>query len=73
MGADADITIEAPDNDLETTLAVLRYAFKGGVRVVEESRIRRELYGLILHIQRGCDTAPQGPLQRLVEEEGVSS
>ena len=49
---------------------MLGYAFKGGLRVVEEGRIRRDLYGLTPHMQRGCDTALQGPLQRLVEEEG---
>ena len=38
--------------------------------MVEEVRIRRDLYGLTLHMQRGCDTALQGPLQGLVEEEG---
>ena len=56
-GADADITVYAPDANVATMFSTPRYVVKGGVLVVEEGALRRAPVGKRLHVRPAFDTA----------------
>jgi formylmethanofuran dehydrogenase subunit A len=54
-GADADLTIYTPGNDIRAMFELPRYVIKGGQIVVEQGEIRQDLYGRSLHVAPGYD------------------
>jgi len=57
VGADADVTVYAPDADTEKMFATPRYVVKGGTLVVEEGQLRRAPAGRRLHVRPSFDAA----------------
>ena len=72
-GADADLALFAQNPDAERMFAAPRYVFKGGVRVVEDGRVRDEVYGRTLHIAPEYDPAVEGRLRDLLARAGSLS
>ena len=66
-GADADITIYSPDQDVAKMFATPRYVIKGGMLVVEEGQLRRVPEGRRLRLQPGYDDAMLVDLKRHFE------
>jgi formylmethanofuran dehydrogenase subunit A len=56
-GADADVTIYAPDADRSKMFSTPRYVVKGGTLVVEEGQLRRAPVGRRLHVHPRYDAA----------------
>jgi formylmethanofuran dehydrogenase subunit A len=54
-GADADVTIYAPDDDKERMFALPRWVVKGGVTVIEEGELRAVPEGSALHVAPDYD------------------
>ncbi len=54
-GADADITIYAPDEDKERMFALPRHVLKAGAVVVEDGEVRASSLGKTLHVAPGHD------------------
>ena len=69
-GADADVTIYAPDADVERMFAIPRHVLKGGVRVAEEGQLRGEPQGRTLHVARDYDPGIEPGIRRALEDEG---
>jgi len=69
-GADADVALYAPDSDREAMFARPRYVFKGGVRVVEDGQIRREVAGRTFQAMPAHDPHVERGIRVLLEEEG---
>ncbi len=70
-GADADITIYAPAEDVETMFSTPRYVFKRGELVVEDGELRREVYGTTLQVEPEYDADIERVLRRHFEERGT--
>jgi formylmethanofuran dehydrogenase subunit A len=64
VGADADITVYAKDDNVATMFASPRYVIKGGVLVVEEGQLRRTVAGRRLHVRPEFDAAITRSLQQ---------
>lgn len=64
VGADADVTIYAPDTDRAKMFSTPRYVVKGGELVVEEGELRRAPTGRRLHVRPEFDAAIEGDLAR---------
>jgi formylmethanofuran dehydrogenase subunit A len=56
-GADADVTIYAPDADKERMFATPRYVLKGGELVVDDGEVRSSTLGRTLHVSPRFDDA----------------
>jgi formylmethanofuran dehydrogenase subunit A len=54
-GADADVTIYAPDADRERMFSLPRYVIKGGAVVVDGGEVRSSALGQTLHVAPGYD------------------
>ena len=70
-GADADVTLYAPDEDIESMFRAPRHVVKGGVRVVEDGRLREEVYGRALQASPEHDPSVERGIRALLEEEGT--
>ncbi len=70
-GADADITIYEPAEDVETMFSTPRYVFKNGELVVEDGELRREVYGTTLQVEPEYDADIERVLRRHFEEHGT--
>jgi formylmethanofuran dehydrogenase subunit A len=57
VGADADITVYAPDADRARMFSTPRYVVKGGILVVEDGELRRAPTGRRLYVRPPFDTA----------------
>jgi len=54
-GADADITIYEPDDDIEKMFELPRYVIKAGQVIVENGEIREPVDGKLYHVQADYD------------------
>lgn len=55
VGADADVTIYSPQDDIEKMFELPRYVLKGGEILVEDGEIRQSIDGATLHVQPKFD------------------
>ncbi|HEY6100394.1 MAG TPA: amidohydrolase family protein, partial [Anaeromyxobacter sp.] len=69
-GADADVTVYAPDTDVEKMFAMPRHVIKGGVRVAEDGQLRREPQGRTLCVARDYDPGVERAIRGVLEDEG---
>jgi formylmethanofuran dehydrogenase subunit A len=67
-GADADITIYAPDSDIERMFQLPRHVIKAGEVVVENGELRREVFGRTLHVAPVFDAALEPHIGRWFDE-----
>jgi formylmethanofuran dehydrogenase subunit A len=67
-GADADVTIYAPDPDRAKMFAIPRYVIKAGTVVVEEGQLRRAPEGRRLSVRPPYDSALTPHLRRFFAE-----
>jgi formylmethanofuran dehydrogenase subunit A len=67
VGADADVTVYAPDANFATMFASPRYVIKGGVVIVEEGQLRRAPQGARLSVSPEYDSAIEAHLKRHFE------
>lgn len=72
-GADADVTIYAPDPDRAKMFATPRNVIKGGTVVVEEGQLRRAPAGRRLHVRPEYDPAVTRDLKRFFDDHAVVS
>ena len=70
-GADADITLYAPQGDVSAMFTTPRYVLKGGVLVVEEGQLRRAPAGQRLHVRPPYDPAVERDLRRWFDRHGA--
>ena len=70
-GADADVTVYAPNADRSKMFATPRYVVKGGTLVVEEGQLRRAPAGRRLHVQPAYDEAMTRGLKRFFDEHAT--
>jgi formylmethanofuran dehydrogenase subunit A len=54
-GADGDVTIYTPGADRRAMFELPRFVIKGGLVVVEQGEVRRDLYGETLHVRPAYD------------------
>ena len=54
-GADGDVTIYQPDDDIQRMFELPRYVIKSGELVVEDTEIRRNDFGRTLHVAPSYD------------------
>jgi formylmethanofuran dehydrogenase subunit A len=73
VGADADVTVYAPDADLSRMFATPRFVVKGGVLVVEEGQLRRAPAGRRLHVRPPFDEAVERGLKTYFDRYGTVS
>lgn len=71
VGADADVTIYAPEADLERMFATPRFVIKAGVLVVEEGQLRRAPRGRRLHVRPPHGDTVVRDLRRWFERYGT--
>lgn len=55
VGADADVTIYSPQDDIEKMFELPRYVLKAGEILVEDGEIRQSIDGATLHVQPKFD------------------
>ena len=67
-GADADLTVYAPDADRATMFAAPRYVIKGGAIVVEEGQLRRTPAGARLAVRPDYDVAVKKDVKRFFDD-----
>ena len=67
-GADADVTVYAPDADRAKMFAAPRYVIKGGTLVVEEGQLRRAPAGARLAVRPDYDPAVQSDVKRFFDD-----
>jgi formylmethanofuran dehydrogenase subunit A len=70
-GADADVTVYAPDADRSKMFATPRYVVKGGTLVVEEGQLRRAPAGRRLHVHPAYDAGMTRDLKRFFDEHAT--
>jgi len=63
VGADADITIYAKDEDREKMFATPRYVIKDGRVIVEDGHIREETYGRTFYVAPAYDQAIEAEIR----------
>ena len=73
IGADADVTVYAPDADHVAMFATPRYVVKGGELVVEEGQLRRAPAGRRLHVRPGYDRAVERGVESYFERYATVS
>jgi formylmethanofuran dehydrogenase subunit A len=66
-GADADITLYAPNADKRAMFALPRMVLKGGEVVVEQGEIRQNLFGKTVHVAPGYDEGLLPEIQKWFE------
>ena len=64
VGADADVTVYARDDDASRMFATPRYVVKAGTLVVEEGELRRAPAGRRLHVRPDYDRAVEREVKR---------
>jgi formylmethanofuran dehydrogenase subunit A len=67
-GADADITIYQPEDDIQRMFELPRYVIHAGEVVVEGGEIRRHSEGKLLHVAPGYDEACMPDIQAWFEQ-----
>jgi formylmethanofuran dehydrogenase subunit A len=67
-GADADVTVYAPDADRAKMFAAPRYVIKGGTLVVEEGQLRRAPAGARLAVRPEYDVAVHRDVKRFFDD-----
>ena len=67
-GADADVTVYAPDTDRAKMFAAPRYVIKGGTIVVEEGQLRRASAGARLAVRPDYDVAVTKDVKRFFDD-----
>ena len=67
-GADADVTVYAPDADRAKMFAAARYVIKAGAIVVEEGQLRRAPAGARLAVHPDYDTAVTKDVKRFFDD-----
>jgi formylmethanofuran dehydrogenase subunit A len=67
-GADADVTVYAPDADRARMFATPRYVIKAGAIVVEEGQLRRAPAGARLAVRPDYDTAVTKDVKRFFDD-----
>ena len=67
-GADADITIYQPENDLQKMFELPRYVIRRGEVVVDGGEIRAQTDGRLLHVAPTYDEACMPDIQQWFEE-----
>ena len=55
VGADADVTIYSPQDDIERMFELPRYVLKAGEILVENGEVRRSIDGATLHVRPAYD------------------
>ena len=73
IGADADVTVYAPDPDQSRMFATPRFVVKGGELVVEEGQLRRAPAGKRLHVRPPYDRAVERGLKSYFERYATVS
>ena len=73
IGADADVTVYAPDPDFSRMFATPRFVVKGGALVVEEGQLRRAPAGKRLHVRPGFDAAVERGLRTYFDKYATVS
>src|SRR5688572_12436064 len=73
IGADADVTVYAPDPDQSRMFATPRFVVKGGELVVEEGQLRRAPAGKRLHVRPGFDAAVERGLRTYFDKYATVS
>jgi len=68
VGADADITIYADQDDKEEMFAQPRYVLKGGEVVVVDGQIMREVKGKTLYVAPAYDPGIEAQIQQYFRE-----
>jgi formylmethanofuran dehydrogenase subunit A len=71
VGADADITIYAPDDDRRRMFALPRYVIKGGVVVVDDSELRSAPDGQTLLVAPEVDPSLRAELNDWLGRHGT--
>ena len=66
-GADADVTVYAPDTDRAKMFTAPRYVIKGGTIVVEEGQLRRASAGARLAVRPDYDVAVTKDVKRFFD------
>jgi len=67
-GADADVTVYAPQADRAKMFAAPRYVIKGGTTVVEEGQLRRAPAGARLAVRPDYDVAVKKDVKRFFDD-----
>ena len=67
-GADADVTVYAPQADRAKMFAAPRYVIKGGTTVVEEGQLRRAPAGARLAVRPEYDVAVKKDVKRFFDD-----
>jgi formylmethanofuran dehydrogenase subunit A len=73
VGADADVTVYARDDDAAKMFATPRYVLKAGALVVEEGELRRAPSGRRLHVRPAHDAAVARDLKRFFDAHATVS
>jgi formylmethanofuran dehydrogenase subunit A len=73
VGADADGTVYARDENAARMFATPRYVLKGGTLVVEEGELRRAPAGRRLHVRPAHDPAVTRDLKRFFDQYATVS
>lgn len=67
-GADADLTLYAPNDDIERMFELPEYVIRRGTIVVEKGEIREDLAGTLLHVAPAYDPDCLPDIQRWFED-----
>jgi len=67
-GADADVTVYAPDADRAKMFAAPRYVIKGGTVVVQDGQLRRASAGARLAVRPDYDVAVKKDVKRFFDD-----
>jgi formylmethanofuran dehydrogenase subunit A len=73
IGADADVSVYAPDADAARMFATPRYVVKAGTVVVEEGHLRRAPAGRRLHVRPAFDGAVIPEVKRFFDRYAAVS
>ena len=68
VGADADVTIYTPGDDVQRMFELPRYVIHHGEIVVEQGDIRRTFEGKLLHVEPSYDESLVGEIQTWFEQ-----
>jgi formylmethanofuran dehydrogenase subunit A len=72
-GADADVAIYAPSEDVAEMFAAPRFVLKGGVRVVDDGRLRADVAGRVHHVSPDYDRGVESGLREILRGSGALS
>lgn len=70
-GADADVTVYAPDANVETMFSIPRYVVDGGTLVVEDGEIRAETYGRTHYVSPAYDPGVEDSFREHLRTHGT--